>query len=181
MKFTILGCGSSMGVPRPDGFFGKCDPKNPKNLRTRCSAFIKSRDSNLLIDTSPDLRNQMLKNKIAHIDCVFYTHNHADQTHGINDLRIFCLKNKKKISNPDKLHLHILIKQSISKKFANKITKFQLNSLTGLFINFLLLPNFVLSIKWYNNSVNLMILIIIQILIYIFLYFKLLKYKKIRL
>ena len=75
------------------------------------------------------------------------------------------LKNKKKISNPDKLHLHILIKQSISKKFENKITKFQLNSLTGLFINFLLLPNFVLSIKCYNNSVNLMILIIIQILI----------------
>ena len=68
----------------------------PKNLRSRCSAFIKSRDINLLIDTSPDLRTQMLKNKIANIDCVFYTHNHADQTHGINDLRIFCLKSKKK-------------------------------------------------------------------------------------
>ena len=98
MKFIILGSGSSMGVPRPDGFFGKCDPKNPKNLRSRCSAFIKSRDINLLIDTSPDLRTQMLKNKIANIDCVFYTHNHADQTHGINDLRIFCLKSKKKNS-----------------------------------------------------------------------------------
>ena len=88
MKFIILGSGSSMGVPRPDGFFGKCDPKNPKNLRSRCSAFIKSRDINLLIDTSPDLE-QMLKNRIVNIDCVFYTHNHADQTHGINDLRIF--------------------------------------------------------------------------------------------
>ena len=98
MKFIILGSGSSMGVPRPDGFFGKCDSKNPKNFRSRCSAIIKSKDKNLLIDTSPDLRTQMLKNKIANIDCVFYTHNHADQTHGINDLRIFCLKNKKKNS-----------------------------------------------------------------------------------
>ena len=64
MKFIILGSGSSMGVPRPDGSFGNCDPKNPKNLRSRCSAFIKSSDMNILIDTSPDLRSQMLKNKI---------------------------------------------------------------------------------------------------------------------
>lgn len=97
MKLIILGSGSSMGVPRADGFFGNCNPNNPKNFRSRCSVFIKSKDRDLLIDTSPDLRSQMLNNKILNIDSVLYTHNHADQTHGINDLRIFCLKNKKKI------------------------------------------------------------------------------------
>ena len=97
MKFIILGSGSSMGVPRPDGFFGNCDPKNPKNFRSRCSALIKSNDMNVLIDTSPDLRSQMLKNKIIKLDTVIYTHHHADQTHGINDLRVFFLKRKKAI------------------------------------------------------------------------------------
>ena len=98
MKFIILGCGSSMGVPRADGFFGKCNSKNIKNFRTRCSALIKSRNKNVLIDTSPDLRNQLIANNIKNIDNVIYTHYHADQTHGINDLRVFSLKNKKKIS-----------------------------------------------------------------------------------
>ncbi len=97
MKFIILGCGSSMGVPRADGFFGKCNPLNQKNFRSRCSAFIKGLDENILIDTSPDLRMQLLKNNIKKISRVIYTHNHADQTHGINDLRVFFLKNKKKI------------------------------------------------------------------------------------
>ena len=97
MKFIILGCGSSMGVPRPDGFFGNCDPKNKKNYRTRCSALIKTDQENVLIDTSPDLRHQMLCNKIIKIDKIFYSHQHADQTHGINDLRSFFIKNKKPI------------------------------------------------------------------------------------
>jgi len=97
MKFIILGCGSSMGVPRPDGFFGNCNPKNPKNLRSRCSALIKSINRNILIDTSPDLRDQLIKNKIKEVNDVIYTHHHADQTHGINDLRVFFLKNNKKI------------------------------------------------------------------------------------
>ena len=96
IKFKILGCGSSMGVPRIDGNFGNCDPNEKKNYRTRCSAIIISKKSNTLIDTSPDLRNQLLKNKIKNISRVLYTHSHADQTHGINDLRIFYLKNKKK-------------------------------------------------------------------------------------
>ena len=97
IKFTLLGTGSSMGVPRADGFFGNCNPKNPKNLRTRCSALISANKSNTLIDTSPDLRAQLLSQKIKSIDRILYTHMHADQTHGINDLRIFYLKNKKKI------------------------------------------------------------------------------------
>ena len=97
MKFTILGCGSSMGVPRADGFFGNCNPNNPKNIRSRCSAIIQGKKENILIDTSPDLRQQLLNNKITKIDRVLYTHMHADQTHGINDLRVFFLKNKKKV------------------------------------------------------------------------------------
>jgi|TARA_B100000929_G_scaffold146733_1_gene116235 phosphoribosyl 1,2-cyclic phosphate phosphodiesterase len=97
LKFTILGCGSSLGVPRADGNFGNCNPNDKKNYRTRCSAIITSKFGNTLIDTSPDLRFQLLKNKIKNVDRVLYSHFHADQTHGINDLRIFYLKNKKKI------------------------------------------------------------------------------------
>ena len=97
MKFIILGCGSSMGVPRADGFYGRCDPKNKKNVRTRCSALLKTNYLNILIDTSPDLRSQLINNKINNIDKVLYSHMHADQTHGINDLRVFFIKNKKQI------------------------------------------------------------------------------------
>jgi phosphoribosyl 1,2-cyclic phosphate phosphodiesterase len=97
IKFTILGSGSSMGVPRADGYFGNCDPKNKKNYRTRCSAIINFNNKNILIDTSPDLRQQLLSNKIKSINRIFYTHLHADQTHGINDLRPFFLINKKQI------------------------------------------------------------------------------------
>ena len=109
MKFIILGCGSSMGVPRSDGFFGKCDPKNKKNFRTRCSALIQTKSETILIDTSPDLRQQLINNKINKIDKVFYSHMHADQTHGINDLRVFYIQNKKTIpvyaDNPTKKYL----------------------------------------------------------------------------
>ena len=98
MNFIILGCGSSMGVPRPDGFFGNCDPKNKKNYRTRCSALIKTSCENILIDTSPDLRQQLLRHKIKKINKVIYSHMHADQTHGINDLRSFYINNKKQIN-----------------------------------------------------------------------------------
>jgi len=97
VKFIILGCGSSLGVPRPDGNWGKCNPKEIKNYRTRCSALIKTRSKNILIDTSPDLRRQLIDNKIKNIDLVLYSHGHGDQVHGINDLRIFFIKNKKKI------------------------------------------------------------------------------------
>ena len=109
MKFTILGCGSSMGVPRPDGFFGNCNPKNKKNYRTRCSALIKTNKENILIDTSPDLRQQLLNQKIKKINKVFYSHMHADQTHGINDLRTFYIQTKTPINvfadSPTSLYL----------------------------------------------------------------------------
>ena len=96
-KFTILGCGSSVGVPRADGFTGNCNMTNKKNYRTRCSALIKFNNQNFLIDTSPDLKSQLLNNKVKSLEKVFYTHPHADQTHGINDLRAFYLITKKQI------------------------------------------------------------------------------------
>jgi phosphoribosyl 1,2-cyclic phosphate phosphodiesterase len=109
MKFIILGCGSSMGVPRSDGYFGKCNPENKKNYRSRCSALIKTQNETVLIDTSPDLRQQLISNNIKKIDKVFYSHMHADQTHGINDLRVFYIQNKKTIpvyaDNPTKKYL----------------------------------------------------------------------------
>ena len=97
LKFTLLGCGYSMGVPRIDGQWGNCNPSNIKNFRTRCSAFIKKKSFSILIDTSPDLKKQLLSNKIKNITHVLYTHKHADQTHGINELRPFFWKNKKRI------------------------------------------------------------------------------------
>ena len=98
MRFKILGCGSSMGVPRSDGDFGNCDPKEIKNYRTRCSALIIGEKINILIDTSPDLRHQLLKHKIKKISKVLFSHMHGDQTHGINDLRSFYINSRKQIN-----------------------------------------------------------------------------------
>tara|TARA_A100001015_G_scaffold316865_1_gene432264 strand:- start:976 stop:1746 length:771 start_codon:yes stop_codon:yes gene_type:complete len=114
MKFILLGCGSSMGVPRPDGYFGNCDLKNKKNYRTRCSALIKTSQQNILIDTSPDLRHQLLNHKINKIDKVLFSHMHADQTHGINDLRSFYIKKKKPINVYADKPTSIYLKRSFS-------------------------------------------------------------------
>lgn len=101
MKITILGCGSSGGVPRGDGDWGDCDPAEPKNRRTRCSALVRclgaAGETTVLIDTSPDLREQMLAAQVSSIDAVLYTHDHADQTHGIDDLRVFALRRRRRI------------------------------------------------------------------------------------
>jgi phosphoribosyl 1,2-cyclic phosphate phosphodiesterase len=95
-KLIILGCGSSVGVPRIDGFWGNCKKKR-KNYRTRCSAIIIRGSNSILIDTSPDIRKQFLENKIKNISSVLITHKHADQTHGLFELRPFFWKYNKKI------------------------------------------------------------------------------------
>ena len=95
-KFTILGCGSSLGAPWITNYNGKLK-NNKKNKRTRCCAHVKIGDFSILIDTSPDIKNQILKNKIRNVDAIFYTHEHADQTTGIFEMRPFFWKNKKKI------------------------------------------------------------------------------------
>ena len=95
LKITILGCGSSFGVPLFHNIWGKCDPKEPKNIRSRPSILVQKNGKNLLIDTSPDLKQQILSNKIDNIDAVFFTHEHADHTHGINELRSINLVHRK--------------------------------------------------------------------------------------
>ena len=97
-KLIILGCGSSVGTPRIDGFWGKCRRNNKKNLRTRCSAIIIKGSNRVLIDTSPDIKKQFLSNKINNISSVVFTHEHADQTNGLFELRPFYWRYKKKIS-----------------------------------------------------------------------------------
>ena len=89
MKVTILGCGTSGGVPKIPEYWGACDPQNPKNRRSRASVLVEEGDTTLLVDTTPDLRNQMLAAKVETLDAVLYTHDHADHTHGIDDLRGF--------------------------------------------------------------------------------------------
>ncbi len=95
-KFTILGCGSSLGSPWITNYSAKLK-KNSKNIRTRCCAHIQKGDLSILIDTSPDIKNQFLKNKIKSLDAIIYTHEHSDQTTGIFEMRPFYWKNKKKI------------------------------------------------------------------------------------
>ena len=97
-KLVILGCGSSLGVPRIDGFWGNINKSNKKNIRTRCSSVIVKGSNNILIDASPDIRNQLLDNKIKDISSVILTHEHADQTNGLFELRPFFWKNNKKIN-----------------------------------------------------------------------------------
>jgi phosphoribosyl 1,2-cyclic phosphate phosphodiesterase len=97
MKLTILGCGTSGGVPKMPEYWGACDPSNPKNRRRRASVLIENKETALLVDTTPDLREQMLSAKVSHLDGVFYTHDHADHTHGIDDLRGFFQNSRQKI------------------------------------------------------------------------------------
>ena len=87
-KFTILGCGSSLGSTWITNYMGKLK-KDKKNIRTRCCAHIQKKDLSVLIDTSPDIKNQFLKNKIKNLDSIIYTHEHADQTAGIFEMRPF--------------------------------------------------------------------------------------------
>jgi len=101
LKFTILGCGSSGGVPRPALGWGDCNPNNPKNRRRRTSFLVERRASTgvtrVLVDTYPDLREQLLDADVDWLDAVLYTHEHADHTHGIDDLRGLFIHRRKRV------------------------------------------------------------------------------------
>jgi phosphoribosyl 1,2-cyclic phosphate phosphodiesterase len=101
LRFTILGCGSSGGVPRPGSGWGACNPAEPRNRRRRCSLLIEKigrrGSTHVLIDTSPDLREQLIAAGVEHLDGVILTHEHADHTHGIDDLRPIVLHQRRLI------------------------------------------------------------------------------------
>lgn len=101
LSFRILGCGSSGGVPRLDGNWGDCDPDNPKNRRTRCSFLVQQKGeggvTNVLVDTSPDMRAQLIDAGVTWLDAILYSHDHADQTHGIDDVRAMVYAKQRRI------------------------------------------------------------------------------------
>lgn len=100
---TILGCGSSGGVPRIGGHWGVCDPDNPKNRRRRCSLLLEgysesgTEPTRVLVDTGCDVREQLLEANVDRVEAVLYTHEHADHTHGIDDLRVLALNNRRRV------------------------------------------------------------------------------------
>ena len=101
-RLRILGCGSSGGVPRIGGNWGACDPANPKNRRLRSSVLIEKQSAQgattrILVDTSPDIRQQLLNAEAGCLNGVLYTHDHADHTHGIDDLRVACYNGRRRI------------------------------------------------------------------------------------
>jgi phosphoribosyl 1,2-cyclic phosphate phosphodiesterase len=117
LGLTILGCGSSGGVPRVAQGFGACDPSNPRNVRRRCSALIERRTEHgttlVLIDTSPDLRLQLIDADVARLDAVLLTHPHADHTHGIDDLRPLVIAMRRRID----IHMDIPTSREVRAKF----------------------------------------------------------------
>ena len=120
LRIILLGTGSSGGVPRVGNDWGVCDPSEPKNRRRRCSALVEYRASDdadgvtrILIDTSPDLREQLLSQFVDRLDAVFITHDHADQTHGIDDLRALALRSRARV----KIHMDTFTASSLTQKF----------------------------------------------------------------
>jgi phosphoribosyl 1,2-cyclic phosphate phosphodiesterase len=102
LRVTILGCGSSGGVPRVGQGWGACDPDNPKNRRRRCSILVERQaeagsTTRVLVDTSPDLREQLLDAAVTRLDAILITHPHADHTHGIDDVRPLIIAMRKRI------------------------------------------------------------------------------------
>lgn len=101
LTVTILGCGSSGGVPRVGSGWGACDPADPRNRRLRCSILVERRGAegttSLVVDTTPDLREQLLTAGVRRLDAVLYTHEHADHTHGIDDLRPLVIHMRRRI------------------------------------------------------------------------------------
>ena len=106
LEITILGCGSSGGVPRiggwdGSGYWGACDPSNPKNRRRRCSILLRRHadagTTTVLVDTAPDMREQLIDARISRVDSVLITHDHADQLHGLDDLRMVAINMRRRI------------------------------------------------------------------------------------
>ncbi len=113
----MLGCGGSGGVPlastEPGGSWGVCDPGNPKNRRRRVSIMLEEQGTRVLIDTSPDLREQLINNKITRLDAVVYTHDHADHSHGLDELRYLSYANE----GPIPAYMDRKTRESLTRRF----------------------------------------------------------------
>ena len=121
LEVTILGCGSSGGVPRADGDWGACDPAEPKNLRSRCSLLVRrlgagadaEAQTTVIVDTSPDLRLQTAHAGARRLDAILLTHDHADQVHGIDDVRAFFIRQRARIG----CHMDAVTDDSLMRRF----------------------------------------------------------------
>ncbi len=123
LRVTILGCGSSGGVPRLGGDWGACDPAEPRNRRTRCAVLIQrwagqpagpKTATTILIDTPPELRLQLAETGVRHLDAILYSHDHADQSHGIDDLRAFAMLMRR----PAPVYMDAPTRASLTDRFA---------------------------------------------------------------
>jgi phosphoribosyl 1,2-cyclic phosphate phosphodiesterase len=117
LDVTILGCGSSGGVPRADGNWGVCDPQNPKNMRSRCSMLVSRRgegaETTAVVDTAPDFRLQSAQAGVKRLDAILLTHDHADQTHGLDDVRAFFLRQGGRID----CHMDVATEATMMRRF----------------------------------------------------------------
>jgi phosphoribosyl 1,2-cyclic phosphate phosphodiesterase len=122
LELTILGCGSSGGVPRIGGhdgagYWGACDPSNPKNRRRRCSVLLRQRSAHgetaVLVDTSPDMKDQLVDARAARLDAVLLTHDHADQLHGLDDLRQVAMHIRRRVD----VHMDQLTFEGVLNRF----------------------------------------------------------------
>src|SRR5262245_49339725 len=118
LEITVLGCGSSGGVPRADGNWGLCDPADPRNRRTRCSMLARrvadappEHWTTVIVDTAPDFRLQTAALELGRVDAVLYTHDHADQSHGIDDLRVFAMRSRRRVPCYMDDHTHAKLTQ----------------------------------------------------------------------
>ena len=155
MKVTILGCGASYGVPSLLKGFGKCDPKNPKNIRYRSSILIEEREQSILIDTPPEIRLELLRAKVKKIDALLYTHCHYDHMAGAEDVRFFSYKQGKALDiYGTKYDLKNFKNQMkfIFRKPKNAVSVI-LNPIK-LYFPFMVKGISVLPIKQYHGSIN---------------------------
>lgn len=119
LEVTILGSGSSGGVPRADGEWGACDPNEPRNRRSRCSLLVRrlgqgaERETTVLVDTSPDMRLQTAAAGAKRLDAILLSHDHADQTHGIDDVRAFFQRQRTRIP----CHMDPVTEASMMRRF----------------------------------------------------------------
>lgn len=122
LRVTILGCGTSTGVPRIGGDWGACDPSNPKNRRRRCAILVERQGregvTRVLVDTPPEIREQLLDAGVGTVDGVLFTHDHADHTHGIDDLRVIAMNRRRRVDIYCEAQTYEVLRQRFAYCFA---------------------------------------------------------------